>query len=80
MQRIYIVQHPDNPMLFYTHARGDQWSTDIDRAHGFRAWRFAELAIVRHLNGRGLVLVRIRPNESGKEMRARMRREEAMEI
>ena len=80
MQRIYIVQHADNPMLFYTHVRGELWSTDIDRAHGFRNERFALLAIQRHLNGKGHVLARIRPNETGKELRQRMRREEAMEI
>lgn len=79
MERIYIVQHPDNPMLFYTHSRAQRWTLDIDQAHGFRTQHFAELAITRHLNGKGHVLPKLRPLESGKELRARMRREEAME-
>lgn len=79
MQRIYIVQHPENLVLFYTHTRGDRWSTDIDKAHGFRTEGLALAAIARHLNGKGYVLTRIRPMESGKELRARMRREEQMD-
>lgn len=61
-ERAYVVQHPDNPMLFLARADAKElWTTDIMAARPYRLEGFALRATVRHLNGRGHVLPLIMP-------------------
>lgn len=61
-ERVFVIQHPDNPTMFFRDAGvGVDWTPNLADARRYRMPSFALRVIVKRLNGRGAVLPLVEP-------------------